>query len=63
MKIRHSEPHGPRRKAAYPDIGDQLDAVFKMAKALAELGIQLPDETMQWIHDCERIKRAYKKAD
>src|SRR3546814_20775582 len=43
-KIQHKEPHGPLRAAEYPPITDQIDAIFKLAKALREQGINLPPD-------------------
>lgn len=61
MKIRHSEPYGPLRSAAYPDIGEQLDAVFKLAEALKDQGFTLPEATLQWIEKCRAVKTVYPK--
>ncbi len=49
------------RRAAYPDVGDQLDAVFKLALALREAGIPLPPETLAWLDTVAAIKRAHPK--
>lgn len=61
MKIRHREPVGPRRKAEYLDIGDQLDAIYKLAKALEQQGIEMPDEVKEWIDRCSEVKRRFPK--
>lgn len=61
MKILHHEPYAPLRAAAYPPIGDQLDAIVKMAKTLHEQGIGLPPEVMEWVGQCEQVKATYKK--
>ena len=61
MKIRHSEPHGPLRAKAYPDVGDQLDTVMKLADALRAQGIWLPQEVHEWIDQCKAVKNKYKK--
>ena len=62
MKIKHSEPYGPLRAMAYPKIGEQLDAVMKLAAALRDQGIELPPETAQWVERCESVKRTFKKS-
>lgn len=62
MKIQHREPYGPLRAAAYPPVGDQLDAVVKLANALHEQGISLPPEVMEWVEACMTVKRRYPKA-
>lgn len=61
MKIHHSEPYAPLRQQAYPEIGEQLDALLKLAVSLQESGIDLPEDTVKWIEDCTEVKRKYKK--
>jgi len=61
MKIRHTEPYAPLRRQAYPSVGEQLDAVLKMAQALQQQGITLPDETQAWIAQCQAVKQRYAK--
>ena len=61
MKIRHREPHGHRRQAAYPSVGDQLDAIYKLAQALQDQGVSLPDDVHSWIAQCAEVKRRFPK--
>lgn len=61
MKIRHSENPLPLRKKAYPEVGEQLDAIMKMAAALREQGIELPAEVHKWIDSCLEVKQRFKK--
>lgn len=61
MKIRHSEDYRKRRRAEYPPVGEQMDAIMKMAAALREQGIALPEETQQWIDHCQSVKMKYRK--
>lgn len=61
MKIRHSEDPAALRKRAYPPVGDQLDAVMKLAKALSEQGITLPAEVTAWVDQCQAVKEKFKK--
>lgn len=61
MKIHHKEPHGPLRQKEYPPIGDQLDAIYKMAEFLNREGIPLPPETADWISKCKAVKEKYPK--
>jgi hypothetical protein len=35
MKIKHDPDVGPLRQAAYPSVGDQLDAMWKIVMAMA----------------------------
>lgn len=59
MKIHHIADPLPLRQAAYMAIGDQLDAVMKGFDALRARGIELPEETIQWIEHCKSIKNRY----
>lgn len=59
MIINHSRDYREVRKAEYPDIGDQLDAVFKLAQYLQDLGHPLPPETRHWIEQCQQVKDQY----
>lgn len=61
MKIRHREPYAPLRAREYPGMGDQLDAVFKLAQALRDQGTVLPDDVLAWVDQCERVKAKYPK--
>lgn len=61
LKIRHREPYAPLRESAYPPVGDQLDAVFKLAQALRDQGIVLPAQVLSWVDRCERVKLKYPK--
>ena len=61
MKIQHDEDYRTLRRDAYPSFGDQFDAVYKMAVALRDQGIQLPKETLDWLLTIEQIKKTYKK--
>ncbi|KGD95230.1 hypothetical protein JL37_11075 [Achromobacter sp. RTa] len=47
------------RAGQYPPIGDQLDAIYKLAAALQQQGISLPDEVQQWIDRCAEVKRRF----
>lgn len=48
-----------QRQNSYPDISDQLDAVFKLAKHLADSGMEMPPDVLSWIHDCQQVKDQY----
>jgi len=61
MKIRHSEPYTRLRKTAYPPVGAQLDALVKLAQALQQQGINIPQETADWIAQCQAVKDRYAK--
>ncbi len=63
MKIQHSEPVGPLRAAAYPPVGDQLDAVVAGLAALRDQGIELPEKTLALLDQCEAVKRTFAKPE
>ena len=61
MKIKHKEDHGYLRASRYPNLGNQLDAIYKGFVALKEQGIQLPQETLDWMSEIRLIKSTFKK--
>ena len=61
MKIQHKEDYRKLRARSYPPIGDQLDAIYKMASALRDQQVQLPTETLDWLLSLEQVKKKYKK--
>lgn len=52
---------GRLRAAAYMPIGDQLDAIADLARALREQGFSLPPKTAEWLQHCERVKALHPK--
>lgn len=61
LKIQHDEDYRRLRAQAYPSLGEQFDAVYKMACALRDQGVQLPEETLDWLSAVEHVKKTYKK--
>lgn len=61
MKIVHSPDPGPLRAKEYPPIGDQLDAVMKLADHLLQGGATLPKEVSDWVAQCKAVKAKYAK--
>lgn len=51
------------RAAAYPEIGDQLDAMVKLGLALRAQGIDLPEDVTAWLDKCEAVKLKHPKPD
>jgi len=49
------------RAVAYMPVGDQLDAVSELARALREQGFSLPPKTAEWLQHCERVKALHPK--
>jgi hypothetical protein len=50
-----------KRAESYPPVGNQLDAIMKMAMVLKEQNIPLPQETIDWIDSCLAVKDQYPK--
>ena len=62
MKIEHKEDYVLLRQKEYPKIGDQLDAVLKLAISLKAQGITLDSSTESWINSCVAVKSLYPKS-
>lgn len=45
-----------QRVQAYPQSGDQFDAMLALALSLKEQGIELPEKTQKWLDDCLAVK-------
>lgn len=61
MKLVHKVDHAAARARMYPKVGDQLDAVYKMATALRAQGIELPSETLNWLDQVAAVKAKIPK--
>lgn len=61
MKIKHKEDYRPLRQGRYPEIGDQLDAIYKGFVSIQKQGIQLPQETLDWMAKIKEVKYTFKK--
>ncbi len=64
MKIHRkasAEDIGRARRAAYPDIGDQIDAIYKGLAALRAQGNDLPADTIAWIDKVAAVKTRFPK--
>jgi len=49
-----------KRVTKYPHIEDQIDAIYKGFMAIKET-ITLPEETLKWIAECEKVKKDIPK--
>ncbi len=57
MKITHTESYSDKRAAEYPDIGDQLDAMWKFVQTL-----DVPKTSVEPILDkIQYVKNKYPK--
>lgn len=59
--ITHKICHREARRREYPPIGDQLDAVGKLAASLKAQGMELPAETEQWLSQLQIVKDTFPK--
>ncbi|WP_374556591.1 hypothetical protein [Aquitalea pelogenes] len=57
MKLTHLDPYDGRRAAAYPDMGDQLDAIWKVLELLPVL----PPDTAAMLQQIQQVKADYPK--
>ncbi|MBB3010623.1 hypothetical protein [Cupriavidus alkaliphilus] len=57
MKITHRPDHAPLRRAAYANVGDQLDAIWKALAALDPA--TLPPETHAMLEQVQAVKERY----
>ena len=62
MKILHKADYRLLRAREYPNIGNQLDAIFKLTISLKEQGFTVPVETQDWLDQCLLVKSTYIKA-
>ena len=60
MKITHKRCYKEARRGAYPPIGDQVDAVYKLAKSLQST-VELPPEVQAWVAEIYAVKARYPK--
>lgn len=63
MKIKLYKPYAELRAAAYPPVGDQLDALIKAMQAIRETGIDLGKDFDQLATTIAEIKARYPKAE
>lgn len=55
------ESYDYSRYKSYPAYGDQLDAIYKGFLAIKDQ-VQLPQETLDWMQEVERVKSTYPKS-
>ena len=51
----------PLRKSAYPDIGNQLDAIWKALALIQEQGFNIGDDASYILGEVNRIKEKFQK--
>lgn len=57
MKLTHRRPYKQARKQLYPDMGDQLDALWKAIDEIAnQTGILLPQESADMLNRIHEVK-------
>lgn len=63
MKINHTSDYQPRRAKAYPEIGEQLDLIYKGFKEAQDRGEQLPEHHAEFVAMIKAIKDAFPKPE
>ncbi|KAG0904997.1 hypothetical protein G6F61_014082 [Rhizopus arrhizus] len=63
MKVKVHVATLEARARSYPSVGEQLDAIMKLASHLDSVGLDLPASVREWIAKCQEIKRKYPKPD
>lgn len=53
----NAEEIAAKRVVEYPPVGEQLDAIYKLAQMLQAQGMQLPEETGAWVDKLTAVKR------
>jgi hypothetical protein len=59
MKITHKSDFATKRRQEYPDVGDQLDAIWRYIDSLPNKDV--PAETQAMLRIIKRIKARYIK--
>lgn len=63
LKIHHqANDFVDRRRREYPEIGEQLDAIFKLVYSLQLQGQKFPPDVEQWVAQCLAVKEKYPAA-
>lgn len=61
MKVDLTPDNPIARKLSYPEIGDQLDAIYKTFKHLKNQGIDIGLDGDAWVKSVEDIKDKFPK--
>lgn len=62
MKIHTKSDYRAARRANYPELGDQLDALVALTESLRTAGHPLPEKTAQWLDACLDTKRRIRSS-
>lgn len=61
MKIELKKDYVMERRKNYMPVGDQLDAIYELAKYLKENDEKLPEKVVKWINEIECVKKKVNK--
>ena len=61
-EVRIDADYATARRAAYPDIGDQLDAMFKIIEAIRR-SEPLPADALEVLDKVRAVKAVYPKQE
>lgn len=63
MKIKVPGDYRQARRAAYPDLAEQLDAVWKTLGALQASGVELAPATQEMLDGIRGVKARFPKPE
>lgn len=63
MRPRITRTYSESRRAAYPEIGQALDAIAKQLGAMQARGERLEPEAAAWVDRCQEVKRRFPKGE
>lgn len=61
MKAIHTEDYIKRRRESYPDVGDQLDILWKTIQHIHDSGVVIPDEAIAALSKITEVKKTFHK--
>lgn len=61
LEEKQANEYKEKRKKEYPDIGDQIDAIWKQLEADSEKGKILEKEASEILQKIREVKNKYKK--
>lgn len=61
MKIILKKDYAEERRKMYQDVGEQLDALYEMARFLKNQGYEFPEKVNAWIEYVNSVKESIKK--
>ncbi|KKL10218.1 hypothetical protein LCGC14_2558060 [marine sediment metagenome] len=60
-KIRKKDSYRELRLKVYPQVGDQLDSIFKIVKLLKRQEVDVGADGQEWLDQLQAVKDKYPK--